>query len=158
MLSFVRSLREADFALGLYVQELQGLLPWLFALDRTNYSRWFSMHIRDILWHWRRFITQFCRNLFPCVLLFKIIQKILGSMYAKFHASILNEKLLVTFCVIFFVFFMIKHKIYKNTKIALLHIYFCFYGSWQYICQISCFSVELELSNEFFRVLCLVFL
>ena len=47
VLSFVRSLREADFTL--YVVTLQGLLPWFFALDQTNYARWLSVHIRDML-------------------------------------------------------------------------------------------------------------
>ena len=81
---------------------------------------------------------------------FIIIQKILGSIRDKFHAFIMNGKFLLGFLCYFIFIFMIKHKIYKNPKIVLVHIQFCFYGSWQYICQISCFSVEWEISNEFF--------
>jgi len=46
ILVFVRSLRESDF--DLYVNSLSQLLPWLFALDRTNYARWLSVHVRDM--------------------------------------------------------------------------------------------------------------
>ena len=34
---YVRSLREADFAM--YLDALTELLPWFFALDHTNYAR-----------------------------------------------------------------------------------------------------------------------
>ena len=44
---FVRSLREGSF--DLYVQTIIKLMPWMFALDRTNYSRWLSVHIQDML-------------------------------------------------------------------------------------------------------------
>jgi len=43
---FVRSLREANFAL--YVDSLTNM-TWFFVLDRTNYARWLSVHIRDML-------------------------------------------------------------------------------------------------------------
>ncbi|KAG1674646.1 Pinin [Nymphon striatum] len=32
----------------MYVESLIELMPWFFALDRTNYSRWLSVHIRDM--------------------------------------------------------------------------------------------------------------
>ena len=41
VLLFVRSLREANFAL--YVDSLTNLMPWFFVLDRTNYARWLSV-------------------------------------------------------------------------------------------------------------------
>lgn len=47
ILEIVRSLREGDFSL--YVQSLLKLMPWVFALDHVNYSRWLSVHIRDML-------------------------------------------------------------------------------------------------------------
>ena len=47
MLQFVRSIREGNFEL--YVQSLASLVPWMFALDHTNYSRWLPVHIRDMV-------------------------------------------------------------------------------------------------------------
>ena len=46
-LEFVRSIREGNFSL--YVQILGKLVPWMFALDLVNYSRWLPIHIRDLL-------------------------------------------------------------------------------------------------------------
>ena len=40
---FVRSVREDNF--HLYVQLLRSLLKCFFALDRTNYARWFTTHV-----------------------------------------------------------------------------------------------------------------
>ena len=45
-LVYVRSLREGNF--DLYVQSLAHIVPWMFALDHTHYSRWLSVHIRDM--------------------------------------------------------------------------------------------------------------
>ena len=47
ILIFVRSIRESNFAL--YIASLREIVPWFFALDRTNYSRWLSVHIKDML-------------------------------------------------------------------------------------------------------------
>jgi len=47
VLSFVRSLRMGDFAL--YVDTLQAIAPWFFALDQVNYARWLPVHLRDML-------------------------------------------------------------------------------------------------------------
>ena len=38
MLLFVRSLREGNFQL--YIESLTAIIPWMFALDHTHYSRW----------------------------------------------------------------------------------------------------------------------
>ena len=46
VLMFVQSLRSSNFQL--YVEVLVQLMPWFFALNRTNYSRWLSVHIRDM--------------------------------------------------------------------------------------------------------------
>ena len=46
LLVYVRSLREGN--LDLYVQSLAQIVPWMFALDHTHYSRWLSVHIRDM--------------------------------------------------------------------------------------------------------------
>ena len=46
LLAYVRSLREGNF--DLYVQSLVQIVPWMFALDHTHYSRWLSVHIRDM--------------------------------------------------------------------------------------------------------------
>lgn len=32
----------------LYVESLEALAPWFFALDHTNYARWIPIHIRDM--------------------------------------------------------------------------------------------------------------
>jgi hypothetical protein len=45
-LLFVRSLRESNF--GLYMDSLTDLILRFFALDRTNYARWLSVHLRDM--------------------------------------------------------------------------------------------------------------
>jgi hypothetical protein len=47
LLLYVRSIREGDF--DLYVQSLAQLMPWFFALDHIHYSRWLSVHIRDMM-------------------------------------------------------------------------------------------------------------
>ena len=47
LLSFVRSLRQANFEL--YIESLKKLAPWMFALDHINYVRWLPIHLRDML-------------------------------------------------------------------------------------------------------------
>ncbi len=69
------------------------------------------------------------------------------SMY-QISCFYIEWKVSNEFFVFFFgVFFMIKHKIHKITKIVWLHIQFGFYGTWQYICQFSCFYLEWEAHN-----------
>ena len=46
VLTFVRSIRMENFKL--YKESIKSLLPWFFALDYTNYSRWLSMHLVDM--------------------------------------------------------------------------------------------------------------
>ena len=46
ILTYVRSLREANFAM--YLDALTELVPWFFALDHTNYARWVPVHLRDM--------------------------------------------------------------------------------------------------------------
>ena len=46
VLQLVRSLREPNFHLN--VESLGQIVPWVFALDHTNYARWLSVHIRDM--------------------------------------------------------------------------------------------------------------
>lgn len=46
ILIFIRSHREKDFLL--YVQCLEALMFLFFALDHYNYSRWASVHLRDM--------------------------------------------------------------------------------------------------------------
>ena len=46
VLAFVKAHRENNFAL--YVEALESLAPWSFALDHTNYARWLPIHIRDM--------------------------------------------------------------------------------------------------------------
>ena len=42
----VRSLREANFKH--YIESLGHLAPWMFSLDHINYTRWLSVHVRDM--------------------------------------------------------------------------------------------------------------
>ena len=32
----------------MYVESLEALVPWYFALDHINYARWIPIHIRDM--------------------------------------------------------------------------------------------------------------
>ena len=43
---FVRSIRESNFKL--YVKVIELMLPWYFALDHTNYSRWLTIALDDL--------------------------------------------------------------------------------------------------------------
>lgn len=45
--AFVRSIRESNFPL--YISTLSKLVPWFFALDHSNYSRWVPVHLRDMM-------------------------------------------------------------------------------------------------------------
>jgi hypothetical protein len=45
-LQLVKAFRTADFKL--YVDSLTKMMPWMFALDQTNYCRWLPVHIRDM--------------------------------------------------------------------------------------------------------------
>ena len=47
ILILVRSFRQSDFRQ--YTAALMAITPWTFALDRTNYSRWLPVHIRDMV-------------------------------------------------------------------------------------------------------------
>ena len=47
MLLYVRSIREGNFQL--YLESLAKIVPWMFALDHTHYSRWLPVHIRDMV-------------------------------------------------------------------------------------------------------------
>ena len=44
---FVRSIRNPNFRN--YVDILHSMMPWFFALDHTNYSRWMTVYINDLL-------------------------------------------------------------------------------------------------------------
>lgn len=46
LLLFIRAVREGNFPL--YVESLTQVVPWMFALDHTHYSRWLPVHIRDM--------------------------------------------------------------------------------------------------------------
>lgn len=34
--------------MSVYVESLYQIIPWMFALDHTNYARWLPIHLRDI--------------------------------------------------------------------------------------------------------------
>ncbi len=46
VLVFIRTHQTKNFSL--YIESLETLVPWFFALDRINYARWIPIHIRDM--------------------------------------------------------------------------------------------------------------
>ena len=46
ILTFIRAHRERNF--DLYVQGLEAIVGYFFALDHYNYSRWIPIHIHDM--------------------------------------------------------------------------------------------------------------
>ncbi len=46
MCIFIRAQRTGNF--NLYLDVLEALVPWFFALDHINYARWIPVHIRDM--------------------------------------------------------------------------------------------------------------
>jgi len=46
LFTFTKSLRDADFCL--FVQCIKDIMPWMFALDHTHYSRWMSVFLQDL--------------------------------------------------------------------------------------------------------------
>ena len=47
LLRYIRSLRDGNFEL--YVESLTKIMPWIFSLDHTHYSRWLPVHIRKMM-------------------------------------------------------------------------------------------------------------
>ncbi|XP_063543982.1 uncharacterized protein LOC134754187 isoform X2 [Cydia strobilella] len=47
ILQFVGAIRKGDYKI--YLDSIRRLLPWFFALDHINYSRWLSVHLRDLV-------------------------------------------------------------------------------------------------------------
>ena len=46
LLNFTQSLRSGNF--HKYIDSMQQILPWMFALDHTNYARWLPVHLHDM--------------------------------------------------------------------------------------------------------------
>ena len=46
LLVFLRSICQANFPL--YVNSIAKMLPWFFALNHQNYTRWLSVHLLDM--------------------------------------------------------------------------------------------------------------
>ena len=47
LLLYIRSICEDNF--DMYVESLAEIVTWFFALDHAHYSRWLSVHIRDMM-------------------------------------------------------------------------------------------------------------
>ena len=47
LLVYIRLIREDNF--DMYVESLAEIATWFFALDHAHYSRWLSVHIRDMM-------------------------------------------------------------------------------------------------------------
>ena len=47
LLGYIQSIREGNS--DMYVEFLAEIVIWFFALDHTLYSRWLSIHIRDMM-------------------------------------------------------------------------------------------------------------
>lgn len=45
-LCFVRSLRVGDYSL--FIESVKKMMPWFFVFNHSNYSRWLSVHIKDL--------------------------------------------------------------------------------------------------------------
>ena len=43
---FIRAHRQKN--LDFFVESLEALVPWFFALDHVNYARWIPIHLRDM--------------------------------------------------------------------------------------------------------------
>lgn len=48
ILIFIRAYRRGEFQL--FVETLEVLAPWYFALDHVNYARWLPIFINDMKW------------------------------------------------------------------------------------------------------------
>ena len=46
LFKFLKSIRMSQF--DPYLECLRKMVDWFFALDKTNYSRWLSVHIKDL--------------------------------------------------------------------------------------------------------------
>ena len=46
LLSFVRSIREGNYEN--FKESLKRMLPWFLVFDHTHYSRWLSVHVKDL--------------------------------------------------------------------------------------------------------------
>ena len=46
LLLFVQSIREAN--LPMFINSLEKVVPWMFALDHTNYSRWLPIYLKSL--------------------------------------------------------------------------------------------------------------
>ena len=46
LFSLTKSLRDAD--VGLFVQCIKEIMPWMFTLDHTHYARWMSVFLKDL--------------------------------------------------------------------------------------------------------------
>jgi hypothetical protein len=46
LLTLVRAIRSGDYAL--YKWALSSMMPWYFFTNRTNYSRYLSLHLKDL--------------------------------------------------------------------------------------------------------------
>ena len=48
LLTFVRSIREGDFEMYIYITCLENIAPWMFSLDHVPYSRWLPVFIQNL--------------------------------------------------------------------------------------------------------------
>lgn len=47
LLNFVKSMRQKNYEY--FVRCLITMLPWFFVFDHTNYARWLSVHLKDLI-------------------------------------------------------------------------------------------------------------
>ncbi len=83
-LQLVRAFREASFPL--YIRVIRQILPWMFALDHPNYSRWLSVHYRDMLVYRQK--IQMCTSISCKVVLpFTRLQESFHQSHWTMHMS-----------------------------------------------------------------------
>ena len=46
-LQFLKSQRDSKF--DMYAESLSNIIPWMFALDHYRYSRWMTIHVKNLL-------------------------------------------------------------------------------------------------------------
>ena len=46
LLQFLKAHREGNFSF--YIESLSKILPWMFALDHIYYSRWLTIHLKNL--------------------------------------------------------------------------------------------------------------
>ena len=72
----MRSLWTSDFEL--YKEALAQLVPWFLALDHVRYSRWLSIHVRDMTT-----LSQRCPDVFDHFMICAFTSNVTGDRFSS---------------------------------------------------------------------------